>query len=203
MAEENYYHTIEKPTAAEFTDRGSRFIAFAYSVDSIEAFKKCLSQVKELHPKSSHFCFAYRIGADGMTYRATDAGEPSGSAGRPILGQIDTRGLTNTAVIVVRYFGGTLLGIPGLINAYKTTSSLALQLTPIVRKLVLFTYQVECDYTVANEFLKIIRQFDCIIHEQEMQLFCRYTIGVPRMHEDRVIGLLTTVRGLTLKKVTI
>ncbi|MBM3443644.1 MAG: YigZ family protein [Bacteroidetes bacterium] len=200
MTEGNYYHTIEKSTSASFTDRGSRFIAFAYAVDSIDAFKKRLTEVKALHPKSSHYCFAYRIGSDGMTFRATDAGEPSGSAGRPILGQIDSRGLTNTAVIVVRYFGGTLLGIPGLIHAYKTTASLALQLTPVMKKPVLVKYVLECDYTVINELLKTLRAYDCIIENQAMQLFCHYTVNVPLLHEQQVMGELGSIAGLVVKK---
>jgi putative IMPACT (imprinted ancient) family translation regulator len=104
-----------------------KYICIAYCLNKIFV----LSIVKKEHPKASHHCFAYRIGADGMTYRVTDAGEPSGTAGRPILGQIDSKGLTNTCVIVVRYFGGTLLGVPGLINAYKSAASLAWQHTPL------------------------------------------------------------------------
>src|SRR5688500_4829386 len=127
----NTYHTIEKACVAEYKDRGSRFVAFAYPIQTAEQFKKQLKILKEDHPKAAHHCFAYRIGTDGTNFRSSDDGEPTGSAGKPILGQIDSKSLTNISVIVVRYFGGTLLGVPGLINAYKTVTSFALQLTPI------------------------------------------------------------------------
>src|SRR6476661_5988346 len=143
----NTYHTIEKPSVAEYKDRGSRFLAYAYPITSVDAFKKQLKLIKEEHPKAAHYCFAYRIGTEGTIFRSSDDGEPSGSAGKPILGQIDSKGLVDTAVIVVRYFGGTLLGVPGLINAYKTATSFALQTTPIQRKPIEIEYQLDFDYT--------------------------------------------------------
>ena len=124
----NYFQTVEQPAVAEFSDRGSRFIAYVQPVQSVDDFKAALNEVKKLHPKASHHCFAYRLGNSGTIYRVTDAGEPSGTAGRPILGQIDSKGLTNVLVVVVRYFGGTLLGVPGLINAYKSAAALAYNL---------------------------------------------------------------------------
>src|SRR5215510_1222086 len=134
MANEDFYYTIEKEATAEFKDRGSKFIGYAFPVSSVEGFKEKLNEVKKLHPKATHHCFAYRLGLDGNAFRVSDDGEPSGSAGRPILGQIDSKQLTNTLIVVVRYFGGTLLGVPGLINAYKTAASLVLQVTPVVPK---------------------------------------------------------------------
>jgi len=196
----NYYQTIEQHASAAFSDRGSKFIALAFPVDSIDQFKTVLNTVKKEHPKASHHCFAYRIGAEGMTYRVTDAGEPAGTAGRPILGQIDSKGLTNTCVIVVRYFGGTLLGVPGLINAYKSAASMALQLTPLVRKSVEIAYEIQFDYTVTNDVLKALKRFNCSILRQEMQLFCLYDIGIPKIHENECHRMLEDVRGLVLKK---
>jgi uncharacterized YigZ family protein len=196
----NYYQTIEQHSSAAFSDRGSKFIALAYPVASIEEFKLVLNNVKKEHPKASHHCFAYRIGADGMTYRVTDAGEPAGTAGRPILGQIDSKGLTNTCVIVVRYFGGTLLGVPGLINAYKSAASMALQLTPLIRKSVEVPYEIQFDYTVTNDVLKALKRFNSSILRQEMQLFCLYDIGIPKIHENECKRMLEDVRGLVLKK---
>jgi uncharacterized YigZ family protein len=196
----NYYQTIEQHASAAFSDRGSKFIALAYPVDSIEQFKAVLNDVKKEHPKASHHCFAYRIGAEGMTYRVTDAGEPAGTAGRPILGQIDSKGLTNTCVIVVRYFGGTLLGVPGLINAYKSAASMALQLTPLIRKPVEIAYEIQFDYTVTNDVLKALKRFSCNIFRQEMQLFCLYDIGIPKIHENECHRMLEDIQGLVLKK---
>ena len=123
------YYTIEKTGTAEFRDRGSRFIAFVCPVRSVEEFKSQLSEIKKEHPKATHHCFAYRLGLDGHNFRVSDDGEPAGSAGRPILGQIDSKELVNVLVVVVRYFGGTLLGMPGLIHAYRSVTALALQTT--------------------------------------------------------------------------
>src|SRR5947209_2805820 len=130
----DYFFTIEKPSFTEYKDRGSSFLAYAFPLLSADDFKKRFKQVKDGHPRAAHHCFAYRLGTEGIHFRANDDGEPSGTAGKPILGQIDSRGLTDVAVVVVRYFGGALLGVPGLINAYKTAISLALQLTPVVKK---------------------------------------------------------------------
>ncbi|MDE3247503.1 MAG: YigZ family protein, partial [Bacteroidota bacterium] len=124
--EKDFYYTAGKTATAEYKDRGSRFIALVIPFDNKDDFKTRMNEVKEAHPKATHYCFAYRLGLDGNNFRAGDDGEPSGSAGKPILGQIDSRELTNTLIVVVRYFGGTLLGVPGLINAYKTAASLAL-----------------------------------------------------------------------------
>src|SRR5260370_9227955 len=127
MGEQYFYYTIEKTATAEFTERGSKFIAYACPVKSVDEFKETLNEIKKEHPKATHHCFAYRIGLDGNNFRVNDDVEPSGSAGRPILGQIDSKQLTNVLVVVVRYFGGTLLGVPGFINAQKTAAALAFQ----------------------------------------------------------------------------
>ena len=197
----NSYYTIEKPTVAEYKDRGSRFLAFAFPIQTTEEFKKQLKTLKEEHPKAVHHCFAYRLGIEGTNFRAGDDGEPSGSAGKPILGQIDSKGLTNIAVIAVRYFGGTLLGIPGLINAYKTVTSLCLQLTPIVEKPVLVHYTLEFDYTLMNEVMMLIKRFDCEVLSNEMQLFCRMEVGIPKLSEATCIEKLREIYGVQLMKI--
>ena len=154
----NTFFTIEKPSLAEYKDRGSRFLAYAYPIKTPEEFKRQLKAIKEEHPKAAHHCFAYCIGTEGINFRTGDDGEPSGTAGKPILNQINSKHLTDIVVIVVRYFGGTLLGVPGLINAYKTAASLALQLTPIIEKPVLATYMLEFDYTLMNEVMVILKK---------------------------------------------
>ena len=128
--------------------------------------------MKEENPKAAHHCFAYRLGVDGNNFRSSDDGEPSGSAGKPILGQIDSKQLTNVAVIIVRYFGGTLLGIPGLINAYKTATVLALQTTPLIQKAIEKSYRLQFDYTKMNEVMTVMKKFNCSILSQKMDLFC-------------------------------
>ena len=153
----DFYNTIEKPSIAEFKDRGSRFIAFAFPIADTNGFKEKLAIVKKEHPKATHHCFAYRLGLDGTNYRVSDDGEPSGSAGRPILGRIDSKQVTNVLIIVARYFGGTLLGVPGLINACKTAAALGLQITPIMQKPVLIHYQLQFDYTKINDVMKVCK----------------------------------------------
>ncbi len=197
----DYYFTIEKSSVAEYKDRGSRFIAFAFPINSIEEFKERLAGVKKEHGKASHHCFAYRIGLDGNTYRVSDDGEPSGSAGRPILGQIDSKQVTNVLIVVVRYFGGTLLGVPGLINAYKTAATLALQVTPLVQKPVLETYRVQFDYTQMNEVMMVVKQFDCAVLRQEMQLFCSMDIGIPRNRLQETLFRFKDLRDVVPEKI--
>ena len=134
---------------------------------------------------------------DGATYRVTDDGEPSGSAGRPILGQIDSKQLTNILVVVVRYFGGTLLGVPGLINAYKTATSLALQLSPIIQKPIEISYTLNFDYQQMNEVMMIIKQYNCSVVDQVAQLFVELKVGIPKNRLSEVIAKIDDLQGVT------
>ncbi|MES2773946.1 MAG: YigZ family protein [Bacteroidota bacterium] len=195
------YFTIEQPSVAEFKDRGSRFLAFAYPIATAEDFKQRLAALKKDHPKAAHFCFAYRIGTDGNAFRVSDDGEPSGSAGRPILGQLDSRQITNLAVIVVRYFGGTLLGVPGLINAYKTATALALQLVPVVEKSIEISYNVHCTYNELNDVMTIIKQYNCTVNHQEMSLFCSVDFGIAKNRLEQVLHKLGDMRGVELRMI--
>lgn len=201
MNDDFYYNSIEKTSVAEFKDRGSRFIAYAYPLKDVNDFKEELAALKKEHPKAVHHCFAYRLGLDGNNYRVSDDGEPSGTAGKPILGQIDSRQLTNVLIVVVRYFGGTLLGVPGLINAYKSAAALALQVTPVVVRPVLINYQVQFDYTQMNEVMKVIKQFDCAVLKQETQLFCSVEMGVPKSRLEEVLFRLKELRGVEVEKI--
>jgi uncharacterized YigZ family protein len=201
MNEKEFYYTIDKKAIAEFKDRGSHFIAHAFPINVKDDFKANLTAVKSEHPKASHFCFAYRIGLDGNNFRSGDDGEPSGTAGKPILGQIDSKELTNTLIIVVRYFGGSLLGVPGLINAYKTTASLVLQVTPIVQKQVEVNYRLQFDYTIINDIMMVIKQYNCTILSQEMQLFCNISIGIPVIRADSILNRLKDIRNVEVEKV--
>lgn len=184
---------------AEFKDRGSKFFAFAYPVKDIDSCKKILAQLKKEHVIAVHHCLAYRLGVDGLTFRVSDDGEPSGSAGRPILGQIDSKGLTNVMVVVVRYFGGTLLGVPGLINAYKTATALALQLSPIIKKPIEIAYELNFDYQQMNEVMMLVKHYNCSVVEQSAQLFVQLQIGIPKNRLDEVLEKLGELRDVTVK----
>ena len=195
---QQFYNTIETPASAEFKDRGSSFIAYAYPVKTTEEFKQKLNELKKEHVKATHHCFAYRIGLDNNTYRVSDDGEPSGTAGKPILGQIDSKKLTNVLVVVVRYFGGTLLGVPGLINAYKSAAALALQVTPIVQKPIEVAYTLQFDYTQMNEVMMHVKQLNCQVLEKDMNLFCRLVIGIPKGRIDEAIYKFKEIRNVEI-----
>ncbi len=201
MAEVNKYITIAAAATGDFRDRGSKFLAYAYPVATAAAVKEKLQLLKKEHPKAVHHCYAYRFGSDGNQYRANDDGEPSGSAGKPILGQIDSMGLTNVLVVVVRYFGGTLLGVPGLINAYKTATALALEPAPKTEKWIEDNFEISFDYPAMGEVLYLLKQSESTIYKQELQLFCRIEAGIPRIHAPNTLQKLTEIRGVTLKPI--
>ncbi len=201
MKEPDFYTTIDRASSAEFKDRGSKFIAFAFPIETADDFKMALQELKKEHPKAVHHCFAYRIGTDGNNFRSSDDGEPSGTAGKPILGQIDSKGITNVAIIVVRYWGGTLLGVPGLINAYKTAAALVLQVTPVVEKQIAVNYAVEFDYTQMNEVMIILKQYNCQVISNEIQLFCIIKTGIPKNRLDEVLYRLNDLQHVSVKKI--
>jgi uncharacterized YigZ family protein len=198
--EEFRYKTIEQPTTGDFRDRGSKFFAYAFPIADLQDVKTHLQALKKEHPKAVHHCYAYRIGTDGLQFRANDDGEPSGSAGRPILGQIDSAGLTNVLVVVVRYFGGTLLGVPGLINAYKTATTEALQKATVIEKWIEDVVHVSFDYPVMGEVMYLLRQSEATIYSQELQLFCNVKAGIPRVHAATYLQKLSELRGVKVSQ---
>ncbi len=171
----DHFYTIETAVSTEVKVKGSRFIGFAYPFNEKANLKQTIKALKDIHPKASHFCFGYRIGNDGNNFRSSDDGEPAGTAGKPILGQIDSKEVTDLLIVVVRYFGGTLLGVPGLIDAYKTTAALLLQLTPIVRKNITVKLTVECNYNELNTVINLLKKFESASITIEQGLFCRIT----------------------------
>jgi uncharacterized YigZ family protein len=201
MAEVYQYKTIDAQATSEFKDRGSKFLAYAYPITSAEEVKEKLQLLKKEHPKAVHHCYAYRIGTDGLQYRANDDGEPSGSAGKPILGQIDSMGVTNVLVVVVRYFGGSLLGVPGLINAYKTATHDALQQVSITEKWIEEKTEIQFDYPVMGEVMYLLRQCEATIYKQDLQLFCMVQAGIPTKVVDEYVNKLLEIRGVTVKKI--
>ena len=197
----DHYSTIGVVSTAEFKDRGSRFIAFAFPIGNVNDFKEKLTTIKKDHPRANHHCFAFRLGPDRNNYRASDDGEPSGTAGKPILSQIDSRQLTDVLIIVVRYFGGTLLGTGGLINAYKTAAALALQATHSIQKPVYLCYRLQFDYTLMNDIMIIGKQFDCVISQREMGLNCSLVLAIPKNRLDVVLPKLNNLKGLEVNKI--
>ncbi|MEP7279390.1 MAG: YigZ family protein [Bacteroidota bacterium] len=201
MNEKEFYYTIEKTSVAAFSERGSRFIAHSFPLREKKELKIHLGAVKKEHPKATHYCFAYRLGLEGLQFRSSDDGEPAGTAGKPILGQLDSRELTNTLIIVARYFGGTLLGVSGLINAYKTAASLVLQVTPIVQKQLEVNYHVQFDYTLMNDIMMLVKQYNCTMLARQNQLFCSVDIGIPLNRADSLLNRLRESRNVEVQKI--
>ena len=197
-----YYFTISKSSQAEYKEKGSRFIAYTFPVYAVEEFKSKLAALKEEHPKASHYCFAYRIGPEKDFFRSSDDREPSGTAGKPIMGQIDSKELTNVCVVVVRYFGGTLLGVPGLIAAYKTAASMVLQLSPVVRKAVEVHYLLHFNYTHLNHIMQLVKQRNITVIAQDLQLFCTMTISIAVNQADLVLSELENMHDVEVHAVT-
>jgi uncharacterized YigZ family protein len=194
------YHTIATTSDAEFKDRGSKFLAYAYPINSLDDIKKHLKHLYELHPKAVHHCYAWRLGIDGTQYRANDDGEPSGSAGRPILGQIDSAGLTNVLVVVVRYFGGTLLGVPGLIHAYKVATAAALSNVEKVEKDLEIQYELTYEYPIMNQVLYTLKQHQATIIKNDLLLFCTTQFSISLKQEEILLNKLSLIHGLTITK---
>lgn len=155
--ENDTYLSIEKASTGEFKDRGSKFIGFAFPVSSEDEVKECLAEIRKLHPSAGHVCYAFRINPLNEYYRTNDDGEPSSTAGKPILGQIKSLNLQNTLVAVVRYFGGTLLGVSGLINAYKETAAITLNGALILEKQITVSFKLNVDYVKMGEVMKWIK----------------------------------------------
>ncbi len=193
--------TIAGATTAEFKDRGSRFIAYAYPVTTLQEAKEKVQLLKKEHPKANHHCVAFRMGTDGTQYRASDDGEPAGSAGKPMLGQIDSANLTNVLVVVVRYFGGTLLGVPGLINAYKTVTANVLALATRVERWIENKVEISFDYPAMGEVLNLLKQSEATTYKQDLQLFCLVVAGIPRKYSNAYLHKLSEIRSVTIKPV--
>lgn len=164
---EDQYLTLAAPCTAELRERASKFLTYAFPIVTETDCQAFLDEVRKLHPKATHHCYAWRLGMDKNRYRANDDGEPGGTAGRPILGQIDSFGLTNVLVVVVRYFGGTKLGTSGLIQAYKTSAAEALQQAEIVQKTIESVFRFTFHYALMNNLMGAIKKSGFHILKQE------------------------------------
>ncbi len=173
------YQTITESAQSLFKDRGSKFFGYAFPIASEENFQEQLDNIKKEHKQARHFCYAWRLDPRSQRYRANDDGEPAHSAGTPILHQIQSRELYHVGVVVVRYFGGTKLGVPGLIYAYKQAAMEALSELPIVQKTYTETLRVTVGYEHLNKLLYWFRKYEVDIVKQDLALECQYTVEVP------------------------
>ena len=186
----NTYNTIEEGSEGIFKDRGSKFIAYAWPVKTEEQIRDKLEAVRKKHHNARHHCFAWRLGAEKEHYRFNDDGEPSGSAGRPVLGQIRKFDLTNILIVVVRYFGGTLLGVGGLIKAYRSAAADAIENATIAERTVDHVYEVRFGYPAMNHVMNIIREEGAEQLEQDFGADCRMVLAVRRDRSESFTGKL-------------
>lgn len=184
------YNTINTNSEGNFIDKGSKFPSYAFEVNSEDEIKEKLEEIKILHPKATHHCYAYKLGLDENNYRANDDGEPSGSAGRPILGQIYSNELTNVLIIVVRYYGGTKLGVSGLINAYKKAAQDAINNTEIIEKEVQVKFEVVCNYLEVNDLMNYLKKMDVNNMEQSFTENCVLSFQVEKSKNDEIMSWL-------------
>jgi len=198
MLFEDTYKTINKQSVGVFKDRGSKFIAIAIPVISENDIKDKLETIRKKYYDATHHCYAYQLGFDKSAYRINDDGEPSGTAGKPIFGQILSNDLTNILIIVIRYYGGTKLGVPGLINAYKTSAAIALENSKIITKIVKEIYKIEYDYLSMNNVMKIIKEEKLEQLENVFNLKCKIVFAVRKNNSKKVYEKLKNVNGLSI-----
>ncbi|MGQ1783692.1 MULTISPECIES: IMPACT family protein [unclassified Saccharicrinis] len=182
------YKTIDKPSEGIYKEKGSKFISYAYPVYSEEEIKEHVRQLKDEFYDARHHCFAWQLGTDGLRYRANDDGEPSGTAGKPIHGQLRSMELTNILVVVVRYFGGTKLGVPGLIHAYKEATADAINNAVIVEKTVNDMYSIKFDYLVMNDVMKIVKDEGLNMTNQKFDLSCEIEFSIRQSEVEKVVS---------------
>lgn len=199
MLFDDTYLTIEKPAEAVFRDRGSKFLCFVYPVRNETEIKDIVNKLKSAHPKANHHCWAMRLSPDRSIFRVNDDGEPSGTAGRPMLNVLLSKNLTNVLVVVVRYFGGTLLGVPGLINAYKTATELALNDAVITEQTLKDVYQINFNYLHMNEVMKVIKDEQLSILAQQFDNDCNIKTAIPKMQVNQVLGKIEKMQGVVTK----
>lgn len=195
------YKSVASHSEGLFKDNGSRFIAHAYPVETEEEIKAIVDSLKKEYHDARHHCYAYRLGHLGDKFRANDDGEPSGSAGRPILGQIDSAGLSDILVVVVRYFGGIKLGIPGLIRAYKTSTLDALEQAEIVEKIAGKWFKVEFGYMAMNSVMKILKDMDLVQRNQEFSNSCSLETRVRLSLIDGFLDRISKVEDTTVTEI--
>lgn len=195
------YFTIDHPASGVYKDKGSKFLAFAIPVHNEPEIKEKVEAFRKEYFDARHHCYAYRLGADKSIFRTYDDGEPSGTAGKPIFGQIQSHDLTDILILVVRYFGGTLLGTSGLIRAYKAACEDALANAPKVQKFIYNTYKLTFTYENMNTVMKIIKDFDLQSSEHFFQSTCSIKINIKRATEQDVLSRIALFREITCEKV--
>ena len=195
------YKTIDQPTEEIlFKEKNSKFFGYAFSVTTIDEVKIYVEQLKKQHFGAVHFCYAYQIGTEKNEFRANDDGEPSNSAGIPIYGQIQSFGLTNILIVVVRFFGGTKLGVGGLITAYKTTAQLALENASIIEKTIDVNFKITFEYKNTNKVMRIIKEKQLEIRSQRMENHCELIVVTRKQNAERIFDIFNSLFEISISK---
>jgi uncharacterized YigZ family protein len=197
--ENDIYKTISSPSQGLYKEKGSRFVSFSFPVYEQDEIKKLIETIRKEHHEARHHCYAWMLGVDRSQWRVNDDGEPSGTGGRPILGQINSAGLTNILIVVSRYFGGTLLGVSGLINAYKTSAASAISNAEIVEKTLQSHYEIVFPYLCMNDVMKIIKEENISQSNQNFDTECRITISFRLGATEKVLGRLSRLEGFSAR----
>ena len=201
MEKSDTYKTIDQPTEASlYKEKGSKFFGYAFPVKTEEEVKNHLDDLKKEHHTARHWCYAYQLGTEKIVYRVNDDGEPNNSAGMPIYGQIQSFDLTNILVVVVRYFGGTKLGVGGLIQAYKTASQLALESSSIIKRTVDKRIELKFEYKNMNKVMRLIKEHDLRIESQTMELDCTITLLVRKNIFTRIFEIFESQFEIGVKE---
>jgi uncharacterized YigZ family protein len=198
MLFDDTYKTISSSSQGIYKEKGSKFIAFAFPVTSEESVKVQLATLRKEYHDARHHCYAYCLGYDKSAWRVNDDGEPSGSAGKPIFGQIQSKDLTNVLIVVIRYFGGIKLGIPGLINAYRTAAREALAESLIVTRTIEENYEVSFEYPLMNEVMKILKEEHADISGQESENTCKIRFSIRRSSGVKITSRLQKIQSLKM-----
>jgi len=192
---EDEFYTLLEVSTGLYKEKGSRFLAFAYPVKDEDRIREILDQLRKEYHDARHHCYAWRLGHEKTHFRANDDGEPSNSAGKPILGQIQSFDLSDVLIVVVRYFGGTLLGVGGLIQAYKSAAQDAIRNNTIVKTFVMDHFRLSFAYPSMNEVMKVVKVFDLEQSEQHFEIECTMVISVRRSLSPQVLEMLEKVEG--------
>jgi uncharacterized YigZ family protein len=190
------YKTITSPSRGIYKEKGSRFVSIAIPISGHEEIKPIIDKIRKEHHEARHHCYAYMIGHERNIWRVNDDGEPSGTAGRPILGQINSFGLTNIIIVVSRYFGGTLLGVSGLINAYRSAAESALRNSELTEKTVNEYYEISYPYISMNDVMKILKEENIGQSEQSFDIECRILLNFRVSSKEKVLNRLSRIDGL-------
>jgi uncharacterized YigZ family protein len=194
--ESDNYKTIKSASTGSYKEKGSRFLAFAFPITSQDEIKPLIDGIRKEYHDARHHCYAYMIGIERLNFRTNDDGEPSGTAGRPILGQINSFGLTNILIVVSRYFGGTLLGVSGLINAYRTAAADAIKNGKIIECTLHEYYLIKFPYLIMNDIMKILKEEELGQAEQLFELQCSMITNFRVSDRERILYRFSRIEGL-------